>query len=98
MGKVTLAGSPVSGAKISIKTLSGQDVTVFGRSVTRIDPVRSVGDAINGNEVDEGQYCINQLPPNTTYVITASDANNGHQTTFNVSVTTGRVLQDIVLP
>ncbi len=99
MGRVTLGGNPLPLAKISVKTLGGQNVSVYGRpSATRMDPVRSVGDATANNEANEGGYCISQLPPNTTYRITASDANGDHQTTFDVSVTTGMVVQNIALP
>ena len=98
MGTVTLSGSPVPLAKISIKTLADQNVPVQGRSATRINPVRSVGDATANNEVDEGAYCINQLPPNATYRITASDANDQHQTTFDIAVTTGMTRVNIALP
>jgi len=99
MGTVTLNGAALPLAKISIKTLGGQNVPVQGQSsATRIDPVRSVGDLTANNEVDEGAYCINQLPPNATYRITASDANGQHQTTLDAAVTTGCTHVDISLP
>ncbi|MCE5197368.1 right-handed parallel beta-helix repeat-containing protein [bacterium] len=100
-GKITSSnGNPVQGAKVYVRVSSGLELpAVYGRpGETRADPVLSAGDAATLNdEFDEGQYCLSQLPPNQTYKITVTDANGGHITTTDVSVTTGKTDQDIQL-
>lgn len=88
-GEVTLNKIAVPGAHISIRTASGQPVPIYGRSATRTDPVFAVGNGTPGDEINEGWYCINQLPPGATYSITATDQDGYHSKTVNVSVTTG---------
>lgn len=100
-GKVTLNDVPVQGARISIR-MDGyptQPPAVYGRSSTRTDPVLSVGNtASSTDEYNEGQYCISQLPPNSTYNITATDANGQHQVTITgIAVTTGKTNRNIQL-
>lgn len=96
-GAVTLNNNPVPGARVSIRTTNGQPVPVYGHSAPRPDPVFAVGDGTPGNEMNEGYYCINELPPGATYVITATDENGHHSKTLNVSVTTGGTPTPIAL-
>lgn len=99
-GKITLNNNPVQGAKVYIRVLPGLTLPgVYGRTVTRTDPMLSAGDAASStDECDEGQYCLSQLPPNQTYRITVTDASGGHSTTApDVAVTTGRTVLDIAL-
>ena len=98
-GKVTLSGNPVQQAKIYIRLLPGVTLPgVYGQSGTRSDPLLSAGSGAIGNEVDEGQYCISQLPPDETYRIIATDASGNHSVTIdNIEVETGRVVINIQL-
>ena len=55
------------------------------------------GNAVSGNEVNEGTYCINQIPPGT-YCMSATDQNGGHARTLPlVGVTFGMNSLDIEL-
>jgi hypothetical protein len=89
--------SPVPGSRISIRTAGGQPAPVYGLSAIRTDPVFAVGNSTQNNEINEGWYCINQLPPGATYVITATDQDGQHSTTINVGATTGTTPKPIVL-
>lgn len=98
-GKVTLNSSPVQGALVSIYTDSQltQVPAVYQRSTSRTNPVLSAGTGPANDEINEGAYCINQLPSSQTYWIRATDANGQHATTVSVVVTTGRSSLDIQL-
>ncbi len=94
IGRVTQNGSPVGGATVTITEANGSPVwvPVPGSNTVR-PPVKTVGNAQN-NEANSGLFCINQLEPNRTYVITIKNKAGIQRVFSNVTVTTGLLRRD----
>jgi len=94
---------PVAGAAVRIEWFDGGSwvsPAVAGRTETReslnLNPVYSVGNGTPNDEINEGGYVFNQLPPNRSYRITVSKT--GYTTRqVTVPVSTGLTIQDIDL-
>ncbi len=96
-GCVRLGGSPVQDAKVYIAHNDGSPVYVPGSagSVER-SYVLTTG-TTEPNEARKGAFCINQLPPNSTYKLTIEVTGQPTKVVSDIAVTTGLVRVDVDL-